>query len=82
MNLLIIQFSPLSCWFIFKKRCPTTCYEVAWGEEYSSYSFSTTALDGVSGQRHGLAALSPGERTAGAIGQELGEPQSRSGHRG
>jgi hypothetical protein len=27
------------------------------GEEYSSYSFMTSALDGVSGQRHALAAL-------------------------
>jgi hypothetical protein len=26
---------------------------------YSSYSFSTSALDGVSGQRHGPAALHP-----------------------
>jgi hypothetical protein len=29
---------------------------------YSSYSFLTSALDGVSGQRHGPAALYPGER--------------------
>jgi hypothetical protein len=27
------------------------------GEEYSSYSFTTSALDGVSGQRHAPAAL-------------------------
>jgi hypothetical protein len=31
----------------------------------SSYSFWTSALDGVSGQRHAPAALCPGERTPG-----------------
>jgi hypothetical protein len=30
---------------------------------YSSYSFLTTTLDGVSGQRHAPAALCPGEMT-------------------
>jgi hypothetical protein len=29
---------------------------------YSSYSFTTSALGGVSGQRHAPAALYPGER--------------------
>jgi hypothetical protein len=39
-------------------RCPATRHEGAWGERrYSSYSFSTSALDGVSGQRHAPAAL-------------------------
>jgi hypothetical protein len=32
---------------------------------YSSYSFLTWALDGVSGQHHAPAALYPGERTPG-----------------
>jgi hypothetical protein len=32
---------------------------------YSSYSFMTSALDGLSGQRHAPAALYPGERTPG-----------------
>jgi hypothetical protein len=32
---------------------------------YSSYSFSTSALDGVSGQRYAPAALCPGERIPG-----------------
>jgi hypothetical protein len=32
---------------------------------YSSYSFLTSALDGVSGQRHAPAVLCPGERTPG-----------------
>jgi hypothetical protein len=35
------------------------------GEEYSSYSFTTSALDGVSGQRHAPTALCPVERTPG-----------------
>jgi hypothetical protein len=30
-----------------QKSCPTTCHEGAWGESrYSSYSFTTLALDG------------------------------------
>jgi hypothetical protein len=36
--------------------------------KYSSYSFTTLALDGVSGQRHAPAALYPGERTPGTEG--------------
>jgi hypothetical protein len=40
-----------------------------WGRRgermYSSYSFMTSALDGVSGQRHAVAAFIPGERTHG-----------------
>jgi hypothetical protein len=32
-------------------------------KEYSSYSFTTSAVDGVSGQRHALAVLYPRERT-------------------
>jgi hypothetical protein len=35
------------------------------GEQVSSYSFFTQPLDGVSGQRHALAALYPRERTPG-----------------
>jgi hypothetical protein len=45
----------------------------AWGERYSSYSFSTSALDGVSGQRHDPAALlPPGKGPPVPIGQEVG----------
>jgi hypothetical protein len=39
---------------------------------YSSYSFLTSALDGVSGQRHTPAALCPEERTPVPIVQEAG----------
>jgi hypothetical protein len=33
--------------------------EAQGGDDYSSYSFTTSALDGVSSQRHALAALYP-----------------------
>jgi hypothetical protein len=43
---------------------PATRHRGAWGERrYSSYSFMTSALDGVSGQLHAPAALCPRERT-------------------
>jgi hypothetical protein len=48
---------------------------------YSSYSFTTSALDGVSGQRHASTSLYPLEKHPVPSGQELGEPQSRSGLR-
>jgi hypothetical protein len=35
------------------------------GRRYSPYSFLTSALDGVSGQRHASAVLYPGEKTPG-----------------
>jgi hypothetical protein len=44
---------------------------------YSSHSFSTPALDGVSGQRHALAALYPRFQ----LDTRLGEPQSWFGCR-
>jgi hypothetical protein len=37
--------------------------QAPWGEEYSFYSFLTSALDGVSGQLHATAALYPREMT-------------------
>jgi hypothetical protein len=50
---------------------------------YSSYSFTTSALDGVSGQRHDPAALYPrGKDPRYPSERRLGGPQSRSGHRG
>jgi hypothetical protein len=49
-----------------RQSCPATRHGGAWGERrYNSSSFSTSALDGVSGQRHVPAALCPGERTPG-----------------
>jgi hypothetical protein len=40
--------------------------------KYSSYSFLTSTLDGVSDQRHALAALYPLERPSVPTGQEAG----------
>jgi hypothetical protein len=42
------------------------------GEENSSFSFLTSALDGVSGQRHAEAALYPGKGPPVRIVQEAG----------
>jgi hypothetical protein len=45
---------------------PQHTYGDKWGEKvYSSYSFTTTALDGASGQRHAPAMLYPEGRTHG-----------------
>jgi hypothetical protein len=47
-----------------KQSSPATRHGGAWGERrYSSYSFLSSALDGVSGKRHAQAALCHGERT-------------------
>jgi hypothetical protein len=58
---------------------PATRHEGAWGKRrYSSYSFSTSALDGVSGQRHAPVALylrgkNPGTHwTGGWVGPRAG----------
>jgi hypothetical protein len=54
--------------------CPTTLHEGAWGEKmYSSYSFSTSALDGGewSASRYGRA-LAPGKGPPVPIVQEAG----------
>jgi len=62
---------------------PQHTYGGAGGEEVSSYSFLTSALDGVSGQRHAPAALYPrGKDPRYPLDRRLGGPQSRSGHRG
>jgi hypothetical protein len=53
------------------------------GRKYSSYSFMTSALDGVSGQRHAPATLYPRVKdTLCPLYRRLGGPQSWSGHRG
>jgi hypothetical protein len=51
------------------------------GERYSSYSFLTSVLDGVSGQRHAPAAIYPRERNTGTHWR-LGGHRSGSGHSG
>jgi hypothetical protein len=50
---------------------------------YSSYLFSTSALDGVSGQRHAPAVLyHRGKDPQYSLDRRLGGPQSWSGRRG
>jgi hypothetical protein len=52
------------------------------GEEYSSYSFLTSALDGVSGQRHAPDVLYPRDKDPQyPLDRRLGGPQSWSGQR-
>jgi hypothetical protein len=51
--------------------------------EYSSYSFTTLAQDGVSGQGHAPAALYSREKDSRhPLDRRLGGHKSRSGHRG
>jgi hypothetical protein len=50
---------------------------------YSSYSITTSALDGVSGQRYSPAVLHPcGKDLRYPLDKRLGGPQNQSGHRG
>jgi hypothetical protein len=67
-------YGPYTCFivaehFARKQSSPATRHGGAWGggeeRRYSSYSFLTWALHGVSGQRHAPAALCSGERTPG-----------------
>jgi hypothetical protein len=52
--------------YIQKQSSPATRPGGTLGERrYSSYSFLTSALDGLSGQRHAQAALCLGEMTLG-----------------
>jgi hypothetical protein len=48
-----------------KQSSPATRHGGSWGERRYSSSFLTSALYGVSDQRHAPAALCPGERTPG-----------------
>jgi hypothetical protein len=65
------------------KAVPLHAMVALGGEEYSSYSFFTSALDGVSGQRHASAVLCLGGKDPRyPLYRRLGWPRSRSGHRG
>jgi hypothetical protein len=61
----ILMHTLLSKWTWFRdvvkcKSNPATRHGGAWGERrYSSYSFMTSAVDGVSGQHHAPTALYP-----------------------
>jgi hypothetical protein len=61
------------------KAVPQHTYGGAGGKRmYSSYSFTTSALDGVSGQRHAPAALYPrGKNPQYPMYRRLGGPQGR-----
>jgi hypothetical protein len=60
--------------FWFLKSSPTThLWRRRWKRMYSSYSFSTSALDGVSGQRHAPGKGPPGTHcTGGWVGPRAG----------
>jgi hypothetical protein len=67
------------------KSSPTTHLWRRRGERrYSSYLFTTSALEGeVSGERHAPAALDHREKDPRyPLDRRLGGPHSRSGHRG
>ena len=52
------------------------------GKRYYFTLSLTSALDGVSGQRHVPAALFPGNETRYSLYRRLGGPQDRSGRGG
>jgi hypothetical protein len=55
------------------KAVPQHTYLGAGGERMcSSYSFTTSELDGMSGQRHAPAAFYPQEKDTGTVVQESG----------
>jgi hypothetical protein len=76
--------SILDLLFVICKSHSTARHGDAWGERrYSSYSFLTSALDGVSGQHHAPAALYPrGKDPRYPLYRRLGGPQSRSERKG
>jgi hypothetical protein len=59
-----------------RKAVPQHTYRGAKGERmYNSYSFTTSALDGVSGQRHAPAAIYPrGKEPRYRLHRRLGGP--------
>jgi hypothetical protein len=74
IKLIKIIYSYLCIYFdVAKKSSPATRHGGAWRERrYIFYSFLTSALDGVSGQRHDPAAFAPGKGTPVPIVQEAG----------
>jgi hypothetical protein len=68
MVVILFHYTPRRAWVERRYMC-------------SSYSFSTSALDGVSGQHHAPAALYPrGKDPRYPLYRRLGGPQRRSGH--
>jgi hypothetical protein len=65
------------------KAVPQHTMEPQEERRYSSCSFMTSTLDGVSGQLHAPAALyHRGKDLRYPLDRRLGGPQNRSGHRG
>jgi hypothetical protein len=77
---LLSSSPPGECW----NSSPTAHLWRRRGERrYSSYSFTTSVLDGVSGQHHASATLyRRGKNPRHPLHRRLGGPQSRSGIRG
>jgi hypothetical protein len=67
---------------IAKQSSPATRHIVANGERCSSYSFLTSALNGVSGHCHPPAELNLRKEPRYSLDMSLGGHQSWSGHRG
>jgi hypothetical protein len=64
------------------KQSHNTFMGIQGERRHSSYSFKTTALYGVSGQRHASAVALPlGKDHRHSLYKRQGGPQSRSGHR-
>jgi hypothetical protein len=62
----VVDWLPHIYWRYKGKAVPQHTYGGTEEEgKYSSYSFMTSALDRVSGQRHDPAVFTPGERTHG-----------------
>jgi hypothetical protein len=82
---LFTYHQPLTCWpcKVKGKAIPQHTYGGTGGERrHSFYSFMTSALDGVSGQLHAMAALYPwGKNPWYPLDRRLGGPQNQSGHR-
>jgi hypothetical protein len=63
--------------------CPTTHHEGAWRKmKYSSYSFSSSEVNGVCSASRFGRTLVPGKGPPYPLDRRLGGSQSRSGHRG
>jgi hypothetical protein len=65
-----------------KEAVPLHTMEEQGERNFSSYSFMTSAVDGVSGQHNGPATLYLlGKDPRYPLDRRLGGPQNRSGHR-
>jgi hypothetical protein len=74
LHFMQIMYLLVSYWVhVYFKSCPTTCHGGPWGERCSSYSFSTSALNGGEwSASHPGRTLAPGKRPLVPIVQEAG----------